>query len=389
MARRLAELLVTERVATRSCEHASGCWDSGDPDLPVQAVLAKHVSSGNAARGAASAVQLLASRAAQDGTPVARAYRDAVLVCDETAPDIADQVASARENPGVLGLRITTAWPPGNVERLRAGAYDRLLSTAEKHGAPVCVLGAGDLPDVAVVARAYPICRWSSSPRAQPATVHAGRRSPVARPRATPGTRRSSQCLRQAVRGTDPVRYAVPVPRYLAVPPAGTGRVRSRPLHVGDGPASGLRAPPRLRPSVEVSRLPLIRPGLHYLLDRDEFSEAEKRHCSAAPFARSWTGRPNRHPRGPRAPWLTVRQFTGRWRNEVGEPVSLGEVTTVSRSVRTVHFGTARCTHRMAGEAKDKYTVDGAGRRVWIWCGGDIDPGARPECDLGMCEDEP
>ncbi|CDR05506.1 acyl-CoA dehydrogenase family protein [Streptomyces iranensis] len=80
VARRLAELLVAERVATTTCEHASGCWDSGDPDLAVQAVLAKHVSSGNAARGAASAVQMLASRAAQDGTPVARAYRDAKLM---------------------------------------------------------------------------------------------------------------------------------------------------------------------------------------------------------------------------------------------------------------------------------------------------------------------
>ncbi|MBZ6227478.1 acyl-CoA dehydrogenase family protein [Streptomyces olivaceus] len=80
VARRLAELLVSEQVATRTCEHASGCWDSGDPGLAVQAVLAKHVSSGNAAQGTASAVQILASRAAQDGTPVARAYRDAKLM---------------------------------------------------------------------------------------------------------------------------------------------------------------------------------------------------------------------------------------------------------------------------------------------------------------------
>ncbi|GDY49915.1 hypothetical protein SVIO_005380 [Streptomyces violaceusniger] len=34
-----------------------------------------------------------------------------VLVYDETAPDITDQIASARKTPGVLGLRITTAWP--------------------------------------------------------------------------------------------------------------------------------------------------------------------------------------------------------------------------------------------------------------------------------------
>jgi methoxymalonate biosynthesis protein len=43
-------------------------------------VLAKHVSAGNAARGAAAAVQLLASAGARDGHPVARAYRDAKLM---------------------------------------------------------------------------------------------------------------------------------------------------------------------------------------------------------------------------------------------------------------------------------------------------------------------
>ncbi|MEU5848465.1 acyl-CoA dehydrogenase family protein [Saccharopolyspora shandongensis] len=80
VARRLAELLVAERVATRTCEHASACWDSGDPDLAVEAILAKHVSSGNATQGAASAMQLLASRAAHDGTAIARAYRDAKLM---------------------------------------------------------------------------------------------------------------------------------------------------------------------------------------------------------------------------------------------------------------------------------------------------------------------
>ncbi|WP_329057885.1 amidohydrolase family protein [Amycolatopsis sp. NBC_01480] len=79
-----------------------------------------------------------------------------VLLFDETAPDIADQVAHAREVPGVLGVRITTAWPPNNVDRLRAGVYEGLLKAAEKDGVPVCVLGTGDLPDVAAVARAHP-----------------------------------------------------------------------------------------------------------------------------------------------------------------------------------------------------------------------------------------
>lgn len=80
VAGRLADLLVAEQVSTRMCEHASRCWDSGDPDLVTTAVLAKHVSSSNAAQAAASAMQLLASRSARDGSIVARAYRDAKLM---------------------------------------------------------------------------------------------------------------------------------------------------------------------------------------------------------------------------------------------------------------------------------------------------------------------
>ncbi|GAA1312913.1 acyl-CoA dehydrogenase family protein [Saccharothrix xinjiangensis] len=80
VARRVAELYVAEQVATRACEHASRRWDAGAPDVVTAAVLAKHVGAGQAAAGAASAVQLLASRGSQDGTVVARAYRDAKLM---------------------------------------------------------------------------------------------------------------------------------------------------------------------------------------------------------------------------------------------------------------------------------------------------------------------
>jgi alkylation response protein AidB-like acyl-CoA dehydrogenase len=48
--------------------------------MVIATVLAKHVSAGNAARGAASAVQMLASAGARDGHVVARAYRDAKLM---------------------------------------------------------------------------------------------------------------------------------------------------------------------------------------------------------------------------------------------------------------------------------------------------------------------
>jgi alkylation response protein AidB-like acyl-CoA dehydrogenase len=80
VARHLADLLVAEQVSTRVCEHASHCWESASPDMVVTAVLAKYVSAGQAARSAASAVQVLASAGTQDGHVVARAYRDAKLM---------------------------------------------------------------------------------------------------------------------------------------------------------------------------------------------------------------------------------------------------------------------------------------------------------------------
>ncbi|AUS81172.1 acyl-CoA dehydrogenase [Actinoalloteichus sp. AHMU CJ021] len=80
VARHLAELLVSEQVATRACEHASDLWDARSPDLVTAVVLAKHVAAGHAARGAATATQVLASAGAAHGHVVARAYRDAKLM---------------------------------------------------------------------------------------------------------------------------------------------------------------------------------------------------------------------------------------------------------------------------------------------------------------------
>jgi len=80
VARHLAELLAAEQSATRVCQHASRCWDEGSPEQVPAAVLAKHVAATGAARGSAAAVQVLASAGAQDGHPVARAYRDAKLM---------------------------------------------------------------------------------------------------------------------------------------------------------------------------------------------------------------------------------------------------------------------------------------------------------------------
>jgi len=76
----LAELYSDEQAASRACEHASRCWDTGSTDLVVGTVLAKYVSARAAARGAATAVQVTGSAGALEGHVVDRAYRDAKLM---------------------------------------------------------------------------------------------------------------------------------------------------------------------------------------------------------------------------------------------------------------------------------------------------------------------
>jgi alkylation response protein AidB-like acyl-CoA dehydrogenase len=76
----LADLFVAEQVTTRVCEHASRCWDDASPEVVTAVVTAKHVGATQAARGAAVAVQVLASAGVRDGHVVARAYRDAKLM---------------------------------------------------------------------------------------------------------------------------------------------------------------------------------------------------------------------------------------------------------------------------------------------------------------------
>lgn len=80
VARHLADLVIGEQVATQACERASRARDDGSPEVFVAGVAAKHISATQAARGAAAAVQVLASEGATDGHVVARAYRDAKLM---------------------------------------------------------------------------------------------------------------------------------------------------------------------------------------------------------------------------------------------------------------------------------------------------------------------
>jgi methoxymalonate biosynthesis protein len=80
VARHLAELFVAEQASTRMCEHAIRCLHDGSPEHVTAVIAAKHFAATQAARGAAAAVQVLASAAARDGHVVARAYRDAKLM---------------------------------------------------------------------------------------------------------------------------------------------------------------------------------------------------------------------------------------------------------------------------------------------------------------------
>ncbi|WP_446045721.1 amidohydrolase family protein [Streptomyces olivaceus] len=134
-------------------------WAHGDesyPSLLTEVVLAQMDAAGV---DAAVLVSLPGVAPAEWCGTAAVRHPDrlaVVLTLDEAAPDIAEQVARAHEEPGVLGLRINIAFPPDALERLRAGAYEKLLTAAEHHRMPVCVLAPGALPDIARVARAHP-----------------------------------------------------------------------------------------------------------------------------------------------------------------------------------------------------------------------------------------
>ncbi|GAB3285535.1 amidohydrolase family protein [Kineosporia babensis] len=134
-------------------------WQHGDeslPDLQIEILLAQLDAAGVDSAVLVHTPHLFPAEVC---IQAATAYPDrfaTVLEYDESALDIAEQIADIRHRPGVVGARINTIFPPANAERLRAGAYENLLSAAETHGVPVCVLAAGNLTDVADVARTHP-----------------------------------------------------------------------------------------------------------------------------------------------------------------------------------------------------------------------------------------
>ncbi len=73
------------------------------------------------------------------------------------APDIEDLLANTRSEPGMLGIRLLEAgWPPENIERLRAGHFNRFFAAAQRHEVPVAIMASGAIADVGPVARAFP-----------------------------------------------------------------------------------------------------------------------------------------------------------------------------------------------------------------------------------------
>lgn len=80
LAGQVADLVSAEGVATRLCEYASACWDSGSSEVVIATVLAKYECARRAAAGAAAAVRVLAPAGTPDEHVAARAYRDAKLM---------------------------------------------------------------------------------------------------------------------------------------------------------------------------------------------------------------------------------------------------------------------------------------------------------------------
>ena len=78
-----------------------------------------------------------------------------VGLVDPDAPDIDDRMQTWRDRPGLLAVRLV-AFKDEQRERLRAGAYGRLLAAAERHDVPLLIFAPSVLPLVGDVARTYP-----------------------------------------------------------------------------------------------------------------------------------------------------------------------------------------------------------------------------------------
>jgi L-fuconolactonase len=84
-------------------------------------------------------------------------FRGMVYFVDPDIPDMEDQLARIKAHPGLVGVRLTPGWPPTgeNIERLRAGAYDRWFAELERLDLALSFFIVGSLPAVPAVAEAH------------------------------------------------------------------------------------------------------------------------------------------------------------------------------------------------------------------------------------------
>jgi L-fuconolactonase len=72
------------------------------------------------------------------------------------APDVEAQIEATRSRPGVLALRIVTFGWPDEVQRMKAGGYERALAACEQQRIPVFLMVTAHLDLVPPIAEAHP-----------------------------------------------------------------------------------------------------------------------------------------------------------------------------------------------------------------------------------------
>lgn len=76
----------------------------------------------------------------------------------DPVPDATETLEMIAETPGLVGIRLTPAFPfeGENMQRYRAGGYDDLLREAERLRLPLSIFVSGQVPMVNEIAQRYP-----------------------------------------------------------------------------------------------------------------------------------------------------------------------------------------------------------------------------------------
>jgi L-fuconolactonase len=88
-------------------------------------------------------------------------FRGVVYFPDPEIPDVDGALAEVVDAPGLVGFRLTPAWPPTGefIERLRGGVFDPWFAAAERLGLPACLFMSSYVPDVRPIAERFPELR--------------------------------------------------------------------------------------------------------------------------------------------------------------------------------------------------------------------------------------